>query len=82
MEWDWDWAWDWAFSCAAMREKRRSRRQEAQTPTVLLRSVKCFLHLIYLHFAPLLLSIYVSVICVEFMGYEGWGEMVMVKGGR
>ena len=30
-----------------MRAKRRSRRQEAHTPTVLLRSERCLLHFIY-----------------------------------
>lgn len=36
-----DWAW------AARRGWRRSRRHEAHTPMVLVRSGKCFLHLIY-----------------------------------
>lgn len=35
-----DWAW------AARRGWRRSRRHEAHTPMVLVRSGKCFLHLI------------------------------------
>lgn len=44
------WAWAWA----SRRAWRRSRRQEAQTPTVLLRSGKCFLHLIPFFFLLLL----------------------------